>query len=224
MKFIKLYRLGLIDYQAAHLIQEKLRKAIIEGKTVDSLLLLEHPPTLTLGKSGDRENLLVSAQELARKGISIFGSDRGGNITWHGPGQVVCYPIIDLKKRSCDLHQLMFDYQEVIIRTLKEYSVNAQRDPKYIGVWVGSDKIAAMGINVRKWVTKHGFSLNVKVDLSNYSLINPCGIKDKGVTSLYEILGQEVAIKTIEEQIIDHFSRVFACKVIANPTYNLEEF
>jgi lipoyl(octanoyl) transferase len=209
MAQVTVYSLGLLDYQQAYILQDRLLKERIAGKISDTLLLLEHPPTLTLGRPDDRKNLLIPEAELRKQDIAIYPTDRGGSITYHGPGQLVAYPIIDLGQRERDIHKYIRDLEEVIIRTLQHFSISAGRDAKNVGVWVGLEKIAAIGVKVRKWVTKHGFSININSDLSHFSLINPCGITDRGVTSMANILGHEVPMVDVIEAVVDTFGRVF---------------
>ena len=213
MKTLTVHQLGIVEYDRAYHFQQKLLKQRIEGEIEDTLLILEHPPTLTFVKSDDLENLLISRDELQKRGVALFPTDRGGNITWHGPGQLVGYPIMNLQERDRDIHKFIFDLQEVIIRALNDFSIEAFRDERHVGVWVGEEKIAAIGIKVTSWVTKHGFALNVNNDLEHFSLINPCGIMDKGVTSMARILGRDVPMETVVERILSHFSSVFGTLV-----------
>jgi len=209
MPILRVYQMGLAEYGRAYTFQEKLLEQRIEGEIPDTLLLLEHPPTLTIGKENDLENLLVSGQELRKRGISLFSTDRGGSITWHGPGQLVGYPIIDLKERDRDIRKFIDELEEVLIRTLADLSIQATRDEEHVGVWAGREKIAAIGVKVKKWVTKHGFALNVSNDLSHFSLINPCGITDKGVTSIVKLLGRDMSMETVVNRLLVNFSDVF---------------
>jgi len=198
-----------LDYQQAFDLQDRLLEKRITGEIGDTLLLLEHPPTLTMGKKDDADNLLVPESVLKSHGIAVYPTDRGGSITWHGPGQLVVYPIMDLSSRGKDIHQYIWSLEEVIIRTLQAFSVSAGRDEQHIGVWVGAEKIAAIGVKVRKWVTKHGFAVNVGSDLSHFSMINPCGITDKGVVSLSRILSRPVSVEDVQQVIMDTFAEVF---------------
>ncbi len=201
--------MGLTEYGQAYKFQEKLLEQRIRGEIPDTLLLLEHPPTLTIGKGQDLENLLVSSEELKKRGISLFPTDRGGSITWHGPGQIVGYLIFDIKQRNRDIRKFINDLEEVIIRTLADLSIQAGRDERHVGVWVGQEKIAAIGVKVRRWVTKHGFALNVNNDLSHFSLINPCGITNKGVTSVAKLLYRNVPMENVINRLLINFSDVF---------------
>ena len=204
-----LYQLGQIDYWEAYDIQKRVRSQKIENGTADAVLLLKHPPTFTIGKSGKLENLLRTKEELAEEGIPLFFIDRGGDITYHGPGQLVVYPIIDLKNRGKDIHRYIHDLQEVAIRTLADFSIEAHRDEEHIGVWVGNDAIAAIGVSVRKWVTMHGLALNVNPTLEHFSYINPCGILDRGITSIAKVLSRDVPMEVVVKGLVSHFSEVF---------------
>jgi lipoyl synthase len=204
------YKLGVIEYQEAYELQKKFWAGKVAGKEEDTLLLLEHTPTLTLGKSGKLKNLLVERNELAEKGISLFFTDRGGDITYHGPGQLVVYPIMDLRKRGQDIHRYVYELQEAVIATLADFSIVGERDQKHVGVWVGRDKICAMGVAVRKWITMHGLALNVDPDLDSFSLITPCGIVGKGVTSIARLRENPPSLEEVMDRFTAHFSRVFS--------------
>jgi len=217
METLSVYNLGLIEYQGACELQEELLHQRIAGKRTDILLLLEHPPTLTMGRRNDKKNLHISEAGLDKMGVSLFSTDRGGSITWHGPGQLVAYPIIDLRSRGMDIHQYIQDLEEVIIRTLNDFSIKSGRDDKHVGVWVGRDKIAAIGVRIKKWVTKHGLAINVNSDLTHFSLINPCGIANRGVTSMADILGRKVPMDTVRKRLIDRFLEVFQASLVLEP-------
>jgi lipoate-protein ligase B len=208
-----LRRLGLVEYSEAHNIQKVLWAHKSKGQCTDVLLLLEHPPTITIGKSGKLEHILVAKEELAKQGISLFFTDRGGDVTYHGPGQLVVYPIFDLRKREKDIHRYVHDLEEVVIQTLADLLIEAGRDESNIGVWVENDKIAAIGVSVRKWVTMHGLALNVNPNLAHFSLINPCGIVDKGVTSIAKRLGHDLSLDVVSERLLARFSEVFNVKI-----------
>lgn len=175
------------------------------GAIEDTLLLLEHPHTYTLGKTADRTNLIGSEEYLEKNGISVFEIDRGGDITYHGPGQIVGYPIIDLNKWKPDTHLYLRNLEEVIIKVLAEYGIESERKPEYTGVWVGESKIAAIGIRVSRWVTMHGFAFNINTDLELFNGIIPCGIKDKEVTSLSRLLKREINIDEVKQKLRDQF-------------------
>ncbi len=206
-------RPGLTEYSEACRIQRTLWTQRLEGKAADTLLLLEHPPTITLGKSGKQENLIAAKEELEKRGISLFFTDRGGDITYHGPGQLVVYPIIDLRNRGKDIHRYVHELEEAVIRALAELSIESGRDEKNIGVWVGDNKIAAIGVSVRRWVTMHGLALNVNTDLTHFSLINPCGIVDRGVVSISKLKGHDVSLDLVSERLLACFAEVFGVEI-----------
>jgi lipoate-protein ligase B len=211
-----------VDYAEAYRIQTRLWERNLSGEEPDSLLLLTHPPTFTIGKSGSIENLLVDRDALGEQGMPVFFTDRGGDITYHGPGQLVGYPIVDLRRRGKDIHAYIRDLQEVLIRTLADFSVAAHRDEEHIGVWVGDEKIAAIGVRVRKWVTMHGIALNVNPTMDHFSYINPCGIVDRGVTSLSRLLLREVDMEEVAERFTDRFAEVFAVNAHRMPPERIE--
>jgi len=203
------YQLGLIAYSEAYHLQRQLLCQRVNNEIADTLLLLEHPPTITIGKSGQLENVLASQAQLVEAGVSLFFVDRGGDVTYHGPGQLVAYPIIDLRQRGMDIHQYLRDLEEVIIRTLNDFSINASRDSSHAGVWVRDKEIAAIGLRVSKWVSMHGFALNVSTDLEQFSLINPCGFSDRKATSISSLRSQDVSIEAVTEKLLARFSEVF---------------
>ena len=211
----------LIEYGEAYDIQKRLWSQKVNDGAADVLLLLKHPPTLTIGKSGKLENLLRTKEELAEEGIPMFFIDRGGDITYHGPGQLVVYPIIDLKNRGKDIHRYIHDLQEVAIRTLADFSIEAHRDEEHIGVWVGNDAIAAIGVSVRRWVTMHGLALNVSPTLEHFSYINPCGILDRGITSIAKVLSRDVPMEVVVKGLVSHFSDVFDSHIKWESIYSL---
>lgn len=207
--YCRVFNLGLIGYTEALHLQDSLVRERIAGNVPDTILLLQHPPTITIGASGGEENILTSRDILAQQGISIFHTDRGGNITWHGPGQLVGYPIFDLGSRGMTLHHYVWSLEKVIIDTLHEFSIPAHRDHKYPGVWVGQNKICSLGIRISRWVTKHGFALNASNDLKYLSYIRPCGIADRGVTSMSQQLGRRIAVEDVVSSLLEHLPRVF---------------
>ena len=201
--------LNNIDYQEAWDLQKEILEMRVDEKINDILFLLEHPHTYTLGKVADKRNLIGSVDYLMQNKISVFDIDRGGDITYHGPGQIVGYPIIDLKKWKQDTHRYLRSLEEVIIKTCSEYGLKGVRDSKYTGVWVGDKKIAAIGIKVSRWVTMHGFAFNINTDLDFFSGIIPCGIVDKGVTSLKNELSKSIDISEVKEKLVDNFKNIF---------------
>ena len=176
------------------------------------MLLLEHPSVITLGAKTrhDRSNVLETPEALAAKGIALFETGRGGDVTFHGPGQLVGYPILDLKPDRCDVHRYVRDLETVLIDSVAEFGVEAGRISGLTGIWVGDDKLAAIGVRISRWVTSHGFALNVSTDLTPFGLIVPCGITDKGVTSMQRVLGRPVSMDEVAEALARHFKRIFA--------------
>ena len=225
-KQIKLQDLGLKDYKETWEYQETLFKAIVDTKiknrredanleTDNHFLFVEHPHVYTLGKSGDLSNLLLNEKQLTEKGATFYKINRGGDITYHGPGQIVGYPILDLENFFTDIHKYLRLLEEMIILTLKEYGLEAERSPGETGVWLGvgtpfARKICAMGVRASRWVTMHGFALNVNADLGYFDNIIPCGIRGKAVTSLNVELGVDrVDEKDLKEKLLKHFSDLF---------------
>lgn len=200
------------DYLEALEMQERLLKLRQQNKMPDIMLLLQHPPTLTLGTRKNIFNIITPEAELERQGVKIYKINRGGDVTYHGPGQIVGYPILNLNGYGKSVRVYVEKLEEVFIQLLREeYFLTAGRDAKYTGVWVDDEKIAAIGCSVKRWVTMHGFAFNVNTNLSHFQWINPCGITDKGVTSLQKILGQSQDIEKVYKQVITHFSRVLDC-------------
>ena len=216
------YQLGQIDYSKAYALQVELLKQRINNVTGDVLLLLEHPPTITIGKSGKPENILVSQEELSERGIATFFIDRGGDVTYHGPGQLVGYPIIDLRHRGQDLHRYVHGLEAVLIRTLNDFGIRAGRDKSHRGVWVAGQEMAAIGLRVKKWVTMHGFALNINADLEPFSLINPCGFSDREATSMATVLSQEVPMTAVTEKLLLRFSEIFDAQLELASSQNTE--
>lgn len=201
--------LGLTDYETAYRSQMELVAKRKLSEVDDSVIITEHRPVFTLGRMGRKDNLLASDAALSEKGIKVLSVDRGGDITFHGPGQLVLYPIIDLKTRGRDLHLYLRDLESVIISFLNTYGVIAERVKGRTGVWVGSKKIASIGIGTSNWVTYHGASVNIDVDLSYFSMIHPCGLKDVTMTSLSAIIGSRVTTQEAAHTLLACFKRVF---------------
>jgi lipoyl(octanoyl) transferase len=201
--------LGLIDYKDAWDLQKSIHQLRIENKIDDVLFLLEHPHTYTLGRTADKENLVGDKKYLDENNISVYDIDRGGDITYHGPGQIVGYPIINLTNWKQDTHKYLRSIEEVIINVLKEHGLNGTRVEKYTGVWLDDRKICAIGIKVSRWITMHGFAFNVNTDLNLFKGIIPCGINDKAVTSLNSELKKEILLSEVKEKIIHHLSAEF---------------
>jgi lipoyl(octanoyl) transferase len=215
MRSLEVRRLGLMAYGDALLLQRSLVDQRRAGAVGDLLLLVEHPPVLTLGVRGDggRSHILAGPEELAARGIEVFEAGRGGDVTYHGPGQIVGYPIMDLNPDRRDVHRFVRDLEEVLIRVTAGYGLRAGRIRSLTGVWVGEEKLAAIGVRIQRWITSHGFALNHSTDLSAFSLIIPCGISDRGVTSLAH-LGCRASREQVEERIVAHFSDVFERAVV----------
>jgi len=220
--------LGRIGYQAAWDYQEVLFKEIHDVKvanrekakgapipTKNYLLFCEHPPVFTLGKSGDMANLLLNTQQMKEREIEFVRTNRGGDITYHGPGQIVGYPVLDLDNFFTDIHKYMRFMEESIIRTLAEYGIQGNRMDQYTGVWLDPDdpqnarKICAMGVKCSRWITMHGFAFNVNTDLTYFDYIVPCGIADKAVTSMQKELGKPIDVEAVKQNIKHHFARLF---------------
>ncbi|MFC2134956.1 lipoyl(octanoyl) transferase LipB [Bacteroidota bacterium] len=201
--------LDFIAYDKAWDLQKEIFDKRVKNEVEDQLFLLEHPHTYTLGKTADRTNLVGTKDYLEKKGINVFDIDRGGDITYHGPGQIVGYPIIDLKEWKQDTHLYLRNLEEVIIRTCADYGLQTGRNEKFTGVWIDDRKIAAIGIKVSRWITMHGFACNINTDLSLFNGIIPCGIKDKDVTSLGKELGKDVDIQEVKQVLVEHFKDVF---------------
>jgi lipoyl(octanoyl) transferase len=205
-------RLGLVPYGEALKLQRELVEDRRAGRIPDLLVLLQHPPVITLGVKGDGGlvNVLASPQRLAELGIEVSETGRGGDVTYHGPGQIVGYPILDLKPDRCDVHRYVRDLEDVMIRVCADYGVNAGRIAGLTGAWVGNEKIGAIGVRISRWITSHGFAFNVTTNLADFQLIVPCGISDRGVTSLEKATGRELSISAVEDDVVRHFTAVFA--------------
>ncbi len=201
--------LGLIDYKVAWDLQKSIHQLRAENKIDDVLFLLEHPHTYTLGKIADKKNLVGDEKYLSDNKISVYDIDRGGDITYHGPGQIVGYPIISLINWKQDTHKYLRAIEEVVIKVCAEYGLQASRIDKYTGVWIDDRKICAIGIKVSRWITMHGFAFNVNTDLKLFKGIIPCGITSKDVTSLNRELKKEISLAEVKEKIIRHFDDLF---------------
>ena len=227
---IEVYELGLMDYEKVFKIQTELFNKIIDqklknrrertkNKTNNYLLFVEHPNVYTLGKSGDINNLLLSKEDLTKKDIQFFNTNRGGDITCHGPGQIVCYPILDLDNFFSDIHKYLRFLEEVVIKTLMEFNIKGERSLKETGVWINpklndARKICALGVKASRWVTMHGFALNVNNDLSYFDNIIPCGINNKSVTSVSKELRKSIDKFEIINSLKKNFSNVFSASLI----------
>jgi lipoyl(octanoyl) transferase len=211
LRTIEVRRLGVVPYGNALALQRELVAERQANRIGNVLLLVEHPHVLTLGARGDggRSHILASPETLASRGVEVCETGRGGDVTYHGPGQIVGYPILDLKPDRCDVHRYVRDLEEVLIRVAADYGLSAARSAGRTGVWAGVEKLAAIGVRIARWVTSHGFALNVTTDLTYFDLIVPCGIADCGVTSLARLLGGEIDLKGVEDRIADRFVEVF---------------
>ena len=211
MRTIEVHRLGTITYADGLEIQKTLVEQRKAGAIPDQLLLLEHPPVITLGVKArnDRSHIVASSVALEAEGVDVFETSRGGDVTYHGPGQLVGYPILDLKPDRCDVHRYVRDLEEVMIRMAAAFGIAAGRIEGLTGAWVGQEKLAAIGVRIARWVTSHGFAFNVNTTLEHFNFIVPCGISDKGVTSLERLLGQPVSMDEVAEVCIQEFRDVF---------------
>ena len=214
---LEVRRLGVVPYDEALALQRALVEERRADRVPDLLLLLEHPPVITLGVKGDggRANIIATGERLAALGIAVAETGRGGDVTYHGPGQIVGYPIVDLKPDRCDVHRYVRDLEEMMIRVCADYGVAAGRIAGLTGAWVGAEKIGAIGVRISRWVTSHGFAFNVKTDLRHFQLIVPCGIADRGVTSLEKATGRELTMQEVENRVVEHFAAIFERAVTA---------
>jgi lipoyl(octanoyl) transferase len=213
---VEVRRLGTIAYADALAMQRALVEDRRAGRVPDLLLLLQHPPVITLGVRGDggRANVVATREQLQELGISVEETGRGGDVTYHGPGQIVGYPILDLKPDRCDVHRYVRDVEEVMIRVCADYGLPAGRIKGLTGAWIGAEKIGAIGIRISRWITSHGFAFNVSTNLQHFQLIVPCGISDRGVTSLERATGRHVSIEEVEERFVERFADVFERDVV----------
>lgn len=198
---------GLTSYERGLELQEKAKALVKDGVADCILILLQHSPVFSIGKAGGSENILMSEEFLKEKGIDIYRSDRGGNVTYHGPGQLVGYPIMNLKKFKTDVHWYFHQLEQILIDTLEENHIKGDRKEKYPGAWVGDRKIAAIGVHISRWITTHGFSFNIDVNTEHFSYINPCGIVEFGITSINEF--KKVEFETVLEEIKSNFEKIF---------------
>jgi lipoyl(octanoyl) transferase len=208
---LQIRRFGLLPYGEALEIQRQLVEDRKAGRIPDQLLLLEHPPVITLGVRArdDHSHILASAEMLSTAGVELHEAGRGGDVTYHGPGQLVGYPILDLRPDRCDVHRYVRDLEEVLIGTAATFGVASGRIPGLTGTWVGRDKLAAIGVRISRWITSHGFAFNVSTNLSHFDLIVPCGIADKGVTSLLRLTGTSVPMRRVQDAVIHATAGVF---------------
>ncbi|MBM4306827.1 MAG: lipoyl(octanoyl) transferase LipB [Deltaproteobacteria bacterium] len=201
--------LGLIDYQRALDLQHHLWSRRVEGELPDLLLILEHPHVITLGRRGERSSLLISPDVLEAMKIPIFHTERGGDVTYHGPGQMIVYPILNLKEYGYRLISYVNELEEVILSILSDFGIEGKRDSSNRGVWAEGDKIASIGVAIKRWVSLHGLALNYATDLKYFDLINPCGLKKVKVTSIEKILGKKVSRDQLTDRICFHLKKIF---------------
>ena len=215
---LEVRRLGMVPYAEALSLQSRLVADRKAGRVQDLLLLLQHPHVVTLGVGAQHSlaNGKVSRHELRRLGVDFHEAPRGGDVTYHGPGQIIGYPIVDLQPDRCDVHKYVRDLEEVLIQTSKVFDVHPIRNSGLTGIWVESNKLAAIGVRLSRWVTSHGFALNVDTDLSYFELIRPCGIEGRGVTSLRKVTGRNLSAIDVEDVIAKEFARVFSFSTISH--------
>jgi lipoyl(octanoyl) transferase len=203
-------RLGLVSYADGLELQRALVDDRKADRIPDTLLLLQHPHVVTIGvKKDGRSHIIATPEQLASRGVEVFETGRGGDVTYHGPGQIVGYPIIDLNPDRRDVHKYVRDLEEVMIRVCADYGVVAGRSKGFSGAWIDDAKIGAIGVRISRWITSHGFAFNVTTDVDFFNLIVPCGISDRGVTSLSAEVGRQVDVSEVEDHFIDHFASVF---------------
>jgi lipoyl synthase len=203
------YQLGLVSYDQALELQKRLNRLRVEREISDTLLILEHPSTITLGKSADRLNILATETELAQRGIAVCTSDRGGDVTYHCPGQLVAYPVIDLRIRSLTVRGYINMLEELGLQTLDQFGIEADRWTEHPGLWVNGKQIAAIGLHLSRWITTHGLALNVNPELEPFKLINLCGLPGKEATSMAKQLCKEIAVSDVAPRLLESFARVF---------------
>jgi lipoyl(octanoyl) transferase len=213
---IEVRRLGTVPYGDVLALQRELVEERRANRIPDLLLLLQHPSVITFGVKGDggRANVRVTAERLAELGVELSETGRGGDVTYHGPGQIVGYPILDLKPDRCDVHRYVRDLEDVMIRVCADYGVTAGRIAGLTGTWVGGEKIGAIGVRISRWITSHGFAFNVATNLDDFQLIVPCGIADHGVTSLEKATGRPLDIADVENRVAGHFAGVFGATAV----------
>ena len=206
-------RLGTVDYAEAHRLQKELQRKRVGGEVGDIVLLLEHPPVLTLGRSAKAQHVLAAPELLEARGIQVHEVGRGGDVTYHGPGQLVAYPIIDLKPDRKDVRRYVASLEETMIRTCADFGLAAGRIEGLNGAWIGERKVGAVGVRISRWVTMHGLALNVSSDLRQFEMIVPCGIEDKGVTSVSAELGRTVFVADLFEPLARHFAGLYDAEI-----------
>ena len=220
MSATTVYRLGVVEYPEGLDLQAQLQRARMDGAVGDTLLLLQHPPVLTMGRAAKAQNILTPAAQLKQLGVAVFETDRGGDVTYHGPGQIVGYPLLHLGPGKQDVRKYVRGIEEVLIVALQHFGIAATRMPQWPGVWVapsrlgGPRKIGALGVHLSRWYTRHGFALNVSPNLAHFELIVPCGIREAGVTSMEAELGHKVPLPQVEAALVQAFAQVFEVEVV----------
>jgi lipoyl(octanoyl) transferase len=204
----RILELGLVDYDRARSIQLKLVDKRLDDRITDTFIFVEHPPTITIGRGARDNNILASEESLRRRGVHVCEVERGGDVTFHGPGQQVIYPIIDLERRGRDLHRFLRDLEEIVINFLRNYDLTGERVPGKTGVWVNGKKICAIGIAIKRWISYHGLALNLCTDLTYFNLINPCGLPSSTVTSLESLTGVEVDRSRVFFELVNSLESV----------------
>lgn len=220
MSACELISLGEVRYRDAVALQEKSVEELAHGVGGEKFLLLEHPHVITLGRGFHPENLLFSVDWLTEHGIDVEESGRGGDVTYHGPGQIVGYPILNLSSRP-DLHLYLRNLEELMIRCVADFGIQADRKKGLTGIWVGDEKLGAIGVRVSRWITSHGFALNVQPDLKYFEYIIPCGIRQHGVTSMQKILNREIPLTEVHNSLVNHFETIFEREVARAPRPHL---
>jgi lipoyl(octanoyl) transferase len=211
-KICELILLDTVPYESAVAMQESYADSVASNREPEKFILLQHPHVITLGRGFHQENLLFTKQWLQEHGVAVEESGRGGDVTYHGPGQIVGYPILNISDQP-DLHLYLRNLEELMIRCVADFGIEAHREPGMTGAWVGSEKIGAIGVRVSRWVTSHGFALNVNTDLHYFDYIVPCGIRQYGVTSLEKLLEREVKIADVQDSLVTHFQAIFHRKM-----------
>ncbi|MDT4968967.1 MAG: lipoyl(octanoyl) transferase [Acidobacteriota bacterium] len=213
-------RLGRVEYGAGLDIQKETERAVLSGNEPDTLLLLEHPHTLTLGRGATSGGIITPQEVLDERGVTVFETNRGGKVTYHGLGQIVGYPIVNLSPDREDVHRYVRDLEEVLIRAMSDFGIESFRIKGLTGVHTTQGKVAAIGVHIARWITTHGFALNVNTDLSFFDLIIAC--EGEPVTSMQDLLGREIEIRTVEDRLVTHFSEVFEMRLEENLAFVAE--
>jgi lipoic acid synthetase len=214
--------IGLIDYREAWDFQREVVAAKVKSDLTDVLILLEHTPVITLGRKGNRQHILASPEVLTTEGIQVYQVERGGEVTYHGPGQIVGYPILNLRNWRRDVSRYIFNLEEVLIRALGDFGIEGTRNRLNRGVWVGDSKIGSIGVAIRRWITYHGLSLNVSPNMTHYDFITPCGLQGIEATSMRELLGKEPDHRRVRDGILRHFQQVFEMELVRVDMEELE--